>query len=63
MNEAKATLNKNTLNKVKNIVISKTLGIFSNKIYFDFNNSIMNYINEEIKIRRKNKMDINIQII
>ena len=60
MNEAKATLNKNTLNMVKNIVISKILGIFANKIYFDFNNSIMNYINEEIKIRRKNKMDINI---
>ena len=60
MNEAKATLNKNTLNKVKNIVISKILGIFANKIYFDFNNSITNYIIEEIKIRKKNKMDINI---
>ena len=42
MNEAKATLNKNTLNMVKNIVISKILGILANKIYFDFNNSIMN---------------------
>ena len=60
MNEAKATLNKNTLNMVKNIVISKILGIFANKIYFDFNNSIINYITEEIKIRKKNKMDINI---
>ena len=32
----------------------------STKIYNDYNNSIMNYINEEIKIRKKNKMDINI---
>ena len=60
MNEAKSALNNNILNYVEQIVITKVLGIMSTKIYNDYNNSIMNYINEEIKIRKKNKMDINI---
>ena len=60
MNEAKSALNNNILNYVEQIVITKVLGIMSTKIYNDYNNSIMNYINEEIKIRKKNKIDINI---
>jgi len=50
MNEAKSALNNNILNYVEQIVITKVLGIMSTKIYNDYNNSIMNYINEEIKI-------------
>ena len=60
MNEAKSTLNNNILNYIEKIVITKVLRIMSTKIYNDYNNSIMNYINEEIKIRKKNKIDINI---
>ena len=60
MNEAKSTLNNNILNYIEQIVITKVLRIMSTKIYNDYNNSIMNYINEEIKIRKKNKIDINI---
>ena len=59
MNEAKSTLNNNILNYIEQIVITKVLRIMSTKIYNDYNNSIMNYINEEIKIRKKNKIDIN----
>ena len=60
MNEVKSALNNNILKYIEEIVITKVLGILPNKIYNDYNNAIMNYINEEIKIRKKNKMDINI---
>ena len=60
INEAKTSLNNNTMNIIENMVITKILGCLTDKIYTDFNNSIMNYINEEIKIRKRNKMDINI---
>ena len=60
MNEVKSALNNNILKYIEEIVITKVLGILPNKIYNDYNNAIMNCINEEIKIRKKNKMDINI---
>ena len=60
INEAKTSLNNNTMNIIENMVITKILGCLTDKIYTDFNNSIMNYIIEEIKIRKRNKMDINI---
>ena len=55
--EGTSQLNNNILNIIQNKVISKILVILSNKIYSDYNNSIMNYIIDEIKIRKKNKMD------
>ena len=60
MNEVKSALNNTILKYIEEIVITKVLGILINKIYNDYNNAIMNYIKEEIKIRKKNKMDINI---
>ena len=60
MNEAKSSLNNNILNVIENMVITKILRILSAKIFYNFNNSIMNYIIEEIKRRKKNKMNINI---
>ena len=55
MNEVKSALNNNILKYIEEIVITKVLGILPNKIYNDYNNAIMNYINEEIKIRKKIK--------
>ena len=60
MNEVNPSYNNKAENVIKNNVITKVLGILSSKILKEFNNLIMDFIFNEIKKRKKNRISINI---
>ena len=58
INEINYSFNNNINKKIEEMVILKILVILSNKIYTEFNIAIMNFISEEIKIRKKIKTSV-----
>ena len=53
--EVNCSLDKNFDNIIAQMVITKIVDILSNKIYFDYNSSILKFITDEIKNMKKSK--------